>query len=127
MNGPQAPAGARGYFTGILRGAQGVAPGGCLFFVQLRGRRVRRLYVEPDRDRPIIDQCNGHVGPELARGHLYAQAGHVGLEGLIERCALLGGRCRRETRPVSARRISRQRELGNNQRRPARIKFSQSR
>lgn len=77
--------------------------------------RSRNSEIHPDRDRPVVDQRNNHLGSEHSSFHRNACRPH-GVRQLVNKGFSLIGRCSgREPRPVAARDVRRERELADKQ------------
>src|SRR4051794_33772496 len=74
------------------------------------------LQVEDDRDRPVVDELDGHRGAEDAALHGHAERLEVGAEALVERLRLLRRRRLREAGPVALAGVGEERELGDDER-----------
>ena len=59
--------------------------------------------LEDDRDRPVVDELDGHACAEEAGRDAHALLAERLAEGLVERLGLVGRRCLGEARPVALR------------------------
>src|SRR5262245_4108434 len=78
-----------------------------------------RVRVEPDRERAVVDQLDGHHRAEAARRDLYAKLPQRGRESEIEALRELRGRGTGEAGAATAARVGVERELRDDEGRAA--------
>ena len=71
--------------------------------------------LQPESDRPIVDQADFHIRPEYTAGAIFRFPPGSLHQVIKQALSFFRRRCRCETRPVATVGISRQRELGHQQ------------